>query len=173
MGEIRFLTFKSYGDKVVLTDFNGVQTVKRGNPLDILSEYSEKYKSPIIEGLPEFSGGAVGCFSYDLVRLSENLPNVPEDDLEQPDMHFMFTDEIIAFDNKKKKLVLMVNIHPGDNLKFRYDRAVERLMEIRNELNSPLPELNEPKNGFRGALSLKATLLNQSFAIALKKRKSI
>ena len=57
---------------------------------------------PIIEGLPEFSGGAVGCFSYDLVRLSENLPNVPEDDLEQPDMHFMFTDEIIAFDNKKK-----------------------------------------------------------------------
>ena len=130
IGRNPFLTFKSYGDKVVLTDFNGVQTVKRGNPLDILSEYSEKYKSPIVEGLPEFSGGAVGCFSYDLVRLSENLPNVPEDDLEQPDMHFMFTDEIIAFDNKKKKLVLMVNIHPGDNLKFRYDRAVERLMEI-------------------------------------------
>lgn len=171
IGRNPFLTFKSYGDKVVLTDFNGVQTVKRGNPLDILSEYSEKYKSPIIEGLPEFSGGAVGCFSYDLVRLSENLPNVPEDDLEQPDMHFMFTDEIIAFDNKKKKLVLMVNIHPGDNLKFRYDRAVERLMEIRNELNSPLPELNEPKNGFRGSSKPKSNVTKSEFCNSVEKAK--
>ena len=37
----------------------------------LLYTSSEKYKSPIVEGLPEFSGGAVGCFSYDLVRLSE------------------------------------------------------------------------------------------------------
>lgn len=124
IGRNPFMTFRSQGDDVEITDYNGVVTRRSGNPITILSEYSSKYKSPVIEGLPGFSGGAVGCFAYDVVRLTENLPDVPQDDLNQPDMHFMFTDEIIAFDNKAKKLILMVNIHPSDNLKEQYDRAV-------------------------------------------------
>lgn len=65
----------------------------------------------------------------------------------------------------------MVNIHPGDNLKFRYDRAVERLMEIRNELNSPLPELKEPKNGFRGGSKPKSNVTKSEFCNNVEKAK--
>lgn len=171
IGRNPFMTFKSYGDDVEITDYNGVVTKRKGNPINILSEYSDKYKSPIIEGLPGFCGGAVGCFAYDVVRLTENLPNVPEDDLNQPDMHFMFTDEIIAFDNKAKSLILMVNIHPGDNLRFRYDRAVERLMEIRSELSAPLTIKEKPKSGFRGASEPKSNFTKEQFCENVEKAK--
>lgn len=171
IGRNPFLTFKSYGDRAEVTDYNGVVTERKGNPLEILNEYSEKYKSPVIDGLPSFCGGAVGCFAYDLVRLTEKLPNPPEDDLNQPDMHFMFTDEIIAFDNKAKKLILMVNIHPGDNLRFRYDRAVARLMEIRNELAAPLKIAAASGNGYRGSGKPKSNITKEQFCDNVKKAK--
>ena len=171
IGRNPFMTFRSKGDDVEITDYNGVVTRRSGNPITILSEYSSKYKSPVIEGLPGFSGGAVGCFAYDVVRLTENLPDVPQDDLNQPDMHFMFTDEIIAFDNKAKKLILMVNIHPSDNLKEQYDRAVERLMEIRSELNSPLRHSEKPKSGYRGSSKPKSNVTKEEFCANVERAK--
>ena len=171
IGRNPFLTFKSYGGRAVITDYNGVVTEREGNPIDILNEYADKFKSPVIEGLPSFSGGAVGCFAYDLVRLTEKLPEPPEDDLDQPDMHFMFTDEIVAFDNKAKKIIIMVNIHPGENLRFRYDRAVERLIEIKNELAAPLELKSKPGSGFRGAGEPKSNITKERFCRNVEKAK--
>ncbi len=171
IGRNPFLIFKSRGDIAEITDFNGVTERREGNPIDILNEYADKFRSPIIDGLPSFSGGAVGCFAYDLVRLTERLPEPPEDDLDQPDMHFMFTDEIVAFDNKAKKIVIMVNIHPGENLRFRYDRAVERLIEIKNELSAPLILPSKPGSGFRGSAKAKSNISKERFCENVEKAK--
>lgn len=141
VGRNPFMIFKSYGDKITVTDRSGEEHTETGDPIKALREMCERFKSPVLPDIPQFSGGAVGYFAYDVVRLSEYLPNPPKDDLNQPDMHFMFTDELVAFDHEKKKLIIIVNLHTDgesgeDSLREKYDGVTERLLKIRDEIFS-------------------------------------
>lgn len=171
IGRNPFLTFKSYAEKSYITDFNGIVKEKKGNPIDIIKEYTKNYKSPHINGLPQFSGGAVGCFSYDTVRLNENLPNIPEDDLNQPDMNFMFTDEIIAFDHHSKKLIIIVNLHTGNDIKQRYERVKNRLIEIRNEIENYVPIKKSRATNFRGSAVPESNISKSKFCENVERAK--
>ena len=63
-----------------------IQSISEHNdPIALLQEYINKYRSPHIAGLPRFCGGAVGFTGYDTVRYVENLPNTPTDDRNLPD----------------------------------------------------------------------------------------
>jgi aminodeoxychorismate synthase component I len=57
--------------------------------------------------VPPFFGGAVGYFSYDLVRQFERLPSIALDDLAVPDLEFAFFDLVAAVDHEQNCLVLM------------------------------------------------------------------
>lgn len=176
IGRNPFLTFISKGNEVKITDYNGVTTKYNDNPIDILSEYSNKYKSPSIEGIPVFSGGAVGSYSYDIVRLSEDLPDKNIDDLNQPDMQFMFTDEIVAFDNKAKKMIIIVNIHTCDckdeqELQTRYDNATERLIQIKTELETTVNQKPKQRSGFRGSSKITSNVTKEKFCQNIEKAK--
>lgn len=57
--------------------------------------------------IPPFFGGAVGYFSYDLVRQFEPLPSIALDDLATPDLEFAFFDLVAAIDHELGRLVLM------------------------------------------------------------------
>ncbi|MFL5603513.1 MAG: anthranilate synthase component I, partial [Gemmatimonadaceae bacterium] len=52
-----------------------------------------------VQELGQFWGGAVGCFSYDVVRLIERLPNRPPSGLGIPDAIFVFTRSLVILDN--------------------------------------------------------------------------
>jgi aminodeoxychorismate synthase component I len=56
---------------------------------------------------PPFFGGAVGYFSYDLVRQFETLPSTNPDDLALPDLEFGFFDLVSALDHQTRCLHLM------------------------------------------------------------------
>lgn len=136
VGRNPFMIFKSRGDEITVADKYGDERTYSGDPIAELRTLCEKFKSPSLPDIPQFSGGAVGYFAYDIVRLSENLPNAPENDLDQPDMHFMFTDELVAFDHEKKKLIIIVNLHADEDgdLKEKYNEVCERLLKIRDEI---------------------------------------
>ena len=108
IGKNPYLIVSSKGNKVTIQDRDGRITVKEGNPISILKSIMQKYKSADIPGMPRFCGGAVGFFGYDLIRHYENLPDVPRDDIDLPESHFMFADELIAFDHLKQKMVIIV-----------------------------------------------------------------
>ena len=76
------------------------------------------------------------------VRQLESLPETNPDDLGVPDMLFMFTDTIVAFDNVSHKLTVMHNLQarPGDNLDLLYDQAAGVLRQILSDLQNPLAE---------------------------------
>lgn len=176
IGRNPFLVLKACGGKTTVTDYNGAAEEFTGNPMEVLRLYSEKYKSPSVEGLPGFNAGAVGCFAYDTVRYSENLPNIPEDDLNQPDMHFMFTDEIIAFDNKAKKLILIVNIHADENdteevLRQKYDSAAEQLIKIKSELDAPYIPKPKRINAHRSSSKPKSNIGREKFCENVRRAK--
>ena len=70
------------------------------------------HKPAKLPGLPPFTAGAVGFFSYDVVRVIEGLPAMAEDELHVPDARLMFFDEVLAFDHVKKEIHLMVDGGP-------------------------------------------------------------
>ena len=57
------------------------------HPGDTLREILDQYKSPMIDGMPPFTGGLVGYFSYDYIRYSE--PKLKLEEHEEPDFRDM------------------------------------------------------------------------------------
>ena len=85
--------------------------VKTDNPGEYIRQIVEENKSPKLEGMPPFSGGLVGYFSYDYIKYSE--PSLVLDAQNQDafkDVDLMLFDKVIAFDNYKQKIVVIVNM---------------------------------------------------------------
>ena len=102
------------------------------NPFDALRQEVKRFRAPQLEGLPRFFGGAVGYLAYDVVRYFERLPNAPRDDLNLPDLHMMFTDTLLVFDNVRQTLKIIANA-PLDEFASThaaYQSAVEKIDEL-------------------------------------------
>ena len=70
----------------------------------------KSHQTEKIEGLPDFSGGLVGFFSYDTIRLIENkLKDSKKPKLDYDEISLMISDEIIVYDNYDKRLFIIVN----------------------------------------------------------------
>jgi len=115
VGRYTFIGIRPYKK---MTARNGSITVSeagkgrpRTTPGDIFTELKlalEGHTPARLPGLPPFTAGAVGFFSYDVVRSIETLPTLAADELHVPDAHLMFFDEVLAFDHVKKAIHLIV-----------------------------------------------------------------
>ena len=104
-------TFLGYNPKLEITCINGELTVKdvltgtaetskQSHPADYIKGLMAQYSSPKIDGLPSFTGGLVGYFSYDYIKYSEPTLNLDAEDEEHfKDVDLMLFDKVIAFDN--------------------------------------------------------------------------
>ncbi len=129
VGSNPFLTLTATGPKVVI-DHIGHERKEfdSADPLKDLDSLIAQYRSVTLPGLPRFCGGAVGFAGYDVIRYTENLPNVPTDDRHLPDMTFAFYDGMVVFDHIKKVVlvVALADTSIGDIEESR-SRAEERL----------------------------------------------
>ncbi|KAB2492559.1 anthranilate synthase component I family protein [Bacillus cereus] len=117
---------------------SGKETIKRGNPLDLMQEYMEKWKTDYNPEYPPFQGGAIGYFSYDCIRYIEKLPSLAEDDLNIPDIFFLLFDDVFVYDQKEE--VLWIVTHYID----KHAEAEERLNEWKNLWAAEVPEVTMP-----------------------------
>lgn len=107
-----------------------------GAPVEKLRSLMASYKAAKIPGLPRFTGGAVGYFSYDSIRLWENIPdNNPKDD-SLDDIHFSFYKNLVAFDNREHRLMLISNIilDNGDDVEKKWHDAVHELGKMQDKM---------------------------------------
>ncbi|MAL16363.1 MAG: anthranilate synthase component I [Balneola sp.] len=97
-----------------------------------LKELTTAYSEPTLPELPRLKGGAVGFSAYDTFRLVEDLPNVPDDDLNLPEAIWAFYDEIFAFDHVKHQIVLIktVFVEEEEDLDQAYKKAQRSLYEM-------------------------------------------
>ena len=107
--------------------------VKTDNPGEYIRQIVEENKSPKLEGMPPFSGGLVGYFSYDYIKYSE--PSLILDAQNQDafkDVDLMLFDKVIAFDNFKQKIVVIVNMEIGDDqsIEENYEKACKSILDI-------------------------------------------
>ena len=104
--------------------------IKTSNPSIQLRQILSEYKSPKFDYLPSFTGGLVGYFSYDYLNYSE--PTVKRDVSDSEafkDVDLMLFDKVIAFDNVKQKIILIVNM-PLKDIEVGYNKAVMELKQL-------------------------------------------
>lgn len=111
--------------------------IEHDDPIALLQEYIDKYRSPHIANLPRFCGGAVGFTGYDTVRYVEDLPNIPKDDRNLPDLCFGFYDHMVIFDHINKTIAVVVHAHITENdHKDSYKIACNKIDAIVHQLQN-------------------------------------
>lgn len=144
-------SFLGYDPKMELTCTNGVMTVKSGSsvsfpvkhPGDYIKQIVADNKSPKLPELPSFTGGLVGYFSYDYIKYAEpSLQLDAEDEEGFKDVDLMLFDKVIAFDNFRQKIVLIVNAR-CEEFETEYNRAVMELQEMIDLLTKGAPKKRE------------------------------
>lgn len=99
-------------------------------------------KSPRISGLPPFTGGLVGYFSYEFIKYSEPSLDLNANDEESfKDVDLMLFDKLIVLDNLMHKIIYIVNIRT-DNFKENYTLAENILKSMADliERGTPVTE---------------------------------
>ena len=87
------------------------------SPSDPLADLSERLTTFAPAEVPElgaFWAGAVGYFSYDVVRLLEHLPHTPPRAVPAPDALFVFTRALVIIDNLRAQARVVVAVPVSD-----------------------------------------------------------
>ena len=127
-----------------------IREVLTDHPGKVLREILEAYKSPVVPGLPPFTGGLVGYFSYDYIKYAEpTLKPVLEEKNETTgktaaktavrdfrDADLMLFDRVIVFDNYRQKLILITGVKLEGDLEENYANAKQELEEMERLIRS-------------------------------------
>lgn len=113
------------------------------DPLTIVEDIIGRYHQAPITDLPPFSGGAVGYVGYDSIRYFEDIPRTGTDDLELPDLLFVFPEALVVFDHVKHTLMVLINTRiSGDGARSAWEdglRQIERIIDsLQSSVSVPL-----------------------------------
>lgn len=108
------------------------------DPLDLLREELEGLREVPTQGLPRFTGGAVGMLGYDLVRFFECLPHAPSDDLGTDDLAMMICDSVVVFDHARNSILLIALCQPTAE---GYERGCREIERLTTRIQNPLPHM--------------------------------
>jgi anthranilate synthase component 1 len=110
------------------------------DPVSFLRSRIEQFQPVRLPGLPPLVAGAIGYFSYDMVRLIERLPRQLRDEIGLYDAMLMFYHGIIAFDHVQHRLWIVRNVFTAGegNLRQKYDAAVREIKRTKRRLEEPV-----------------------------------
>ncbi|MER2054258.1 MAG: anthranilate synthase component I [Clostridia bacterium] len=129
-------SFLGFDPKLSITCSDGEMrvgdvTLATENPTAVLRQILAEYKSPRIPGMPPFTGGLTGYFSYDYLGYAEPTVRRKTEDTEHfKDVDLMLFDKVIAFDNFRQKIILIANVRLDEG-EAGYHRAEMELNELR------------------------------------------
>ena len=127
---------------------DGRMQLEYGNPMKFLRGLVGKYRPVHVEGLPPVLGGAIGYFSYDMVRQFEKIPDTGRDDAFLDDAVMMFFLGLVVFDHVQHRVSIVRNVYtdaPG-SLRAKYKAAVREIGILRKLLAHPVPEETPARN---------------------------
>lgn len=121
-----------HGDRVVES--------QDGDPLGFIEAFQQRFRTPPQAALPRFTGGLVGYFGYETIKLIEKKlaarPAKP-DPIGVPDILLMQSEELAVVDNLSGKLYLVVYADPA--VPNAWQKAQARLAQLRARLREPVP----------------------------------
>jgi len=162
--------FRARGRHCTL-ETGGKQVRFDANPVERLRQLTARYRSVRVPELPPLIAGAIGYFSYDMVRLVERIPDTGLDDVGADDCVMMFYLSLLAFDHVKHRVWVIRNVFTEGigSLRAKYDQAVREIRRTRRLLEKPLaPIRREPG---RGPLRVRSNMTKSRFTGAVKRAK--
>jgi anthranilate synthase component 1 len=99
-----------------------------GPPLEALARLTSAIRAE--PGPLPFTGGFVGYFGYDLVRLVERLPDRPPDPFHLPLVRLARFDRVVIFDHAHQRLVAVANEIEGQVSRRQADAELDELAEL-------------------------------------------
>jgi len=134
---------------LILTSKNGKSVLERGGTttesdrpfVDTLRTLMADYRSPFVQGLPRFTGGAVGYFGYGASTWFEPvLGDLGTSDDGADQAGFMLFDTVLAFDHVQHRILIIANarITADDDLESLYQFACAKIQFLERELDRPL-----------------------------------
>ena len=140
---------RAWADRVVLEEEGRWQElpVTEGDPLDLLQHLMPRYAPGAAEGLPRFSGGAVGYLSYDAVRWFERVPDCAPDTLGLPEAAFLLCDQVVLYDHVASRLMVVAHAE-SESPHHPSRRAAEAaIAQVVARLDRPLPREDGASGG--------------------------
>lgn len=128
-------TFLGFEPETSITCLDGTVKISdeiiEGSPAENIRKILASHKSPKIPGMPTFTGGLVGYFAYDYLKYSEPAVNLDAPDIDGfNDVDLMLFDKVIAFDNFRQKILLIVNMKLNSSLEDEYNRAINEINRL-------------------------------------------
>jgi anthranilate synthase component 1 len=118
-----------------------VETAEAPDPLDAIRRFVPRRRVAPTEGMPRFTGGAVGALAYDAVSAFE--PSVPlpdRDPVGTPTAAFIETDLVLVFDHLTHTLSAIASLHTETpDLEGRYRIAEQAIFEALERTSRPSP----------------------------------
>jgi len=146
------------------------------DPVTFLRTRMERFHAVRLPGLPPLAAGAIGYFSYDMVRLIERLPKRLRDDIGLYDAMLAFYHGIIAFDHVQHRLWIVRNVYTeGEgSLRAKYNAAVREIRRTRQLLEEPVPA-EQPRKGIKKRqtpLRVDSNFRREEYLAAVRKAKN-
>ena len=126
---------------------NGKQEKFFGNPIEIIREMLQPYKSVSLTGLPQL-GQLFGMWGYELIQWIEtSVPTYELSDQDLPDGIWMFMDKILIFDQVKRLITAIAygNLSDGVSAHKAYEIACEQINELEDLMAAPLKPIKSLK----------------------------
>ena len=103
------------------------------DPLAWIEDFQEQFKVPQLDSLPDFNGGLVGYFGYEIIRYIEpKLKNIEkEDELNVPDILLMVSNDLLVVDNLTSKVHIITHVSPKDG---SFDDGIAKLDLIESNI---------------------------------------
>ena len=109
--------------------------VRQGSMFQTVKDLLREHRPAKVAGLPPFTSGAVGFFSYDFVRQFERIGEKAKDDLQTPDAVLMFFDRLLAFDHVRHQIFILATADVRrETPRKAYDRAIKDIARIERQL---------------------------------------
>lgn len=131
------ITLNGYRTEVV-TDGKTVEVDEKSNPLDFVKRFAARFKVAGPKGLPRLTGGLVGYFGYDTVRMIETgkLGAPKAGGIGVPDICLLLCEELVVIDSFKGRLYIVINADPADS--GAYAKARLRMKSLKQALARPV-----------------------------------
>jgi anthranilate synthase component 1 len=116
-----------------------ITNVEAPDPLEALRAFVPHRKVAPREGMPRFTGGAVGALAYDAVSIFEPSVPLPESDpTGVPTAAFIETDLVIVFDHLTHTLSAIASLHTeAPDFEGRYRIAEAAIFEALEQTSRP------------------------------------
>ena len=129
------------GKRTTQTHRDASVTVFEGDPFDTLANCLKPYQPVKLPQLPPGIGGLFGFWGYELISWVEpRVPVYPLAENDLPDGLWMQVDNLIVFDQVKRKIwaIAYADLRDGVDLEEAYQQAGDRVRALVSKLQLPL-----------------------------------